>query len=344
MYFNRHKRVIAMRRRQFLTNSIGTAVMAVGSGKFVFSNIPAFARSSSEYKSFLFNIYQQAVQLGMNASIMRHALNYSLPNKKVIELDHKQPEFVMTWQQYYKKVITAEKIEQGRNKFQELQTFLTALWQSYEVDPSILVGIWGIESFYGKFLGKFNVIDALATLAYEGRRAKFFKIELMNALRILNHRNINPENMMGSYAGAMGQPQFMPSAYLRYAVDFLGNGHPNIWTNEKDVLASIANYLKKNGWHGSEPWGQKILLPNDFNGSYIGHHVSKTLGEWKSMGVKRSDGSDFSRLDIYGSILKPDEKNNNGFMIYHNFNVIRRYNPSDYYALAVGLLGDAMIA
>ena len=201
-----------MRRRQFLANSIGTAVIAVGSGKFDFSNIPAFAKSSSEYKSFLFNIYQQAVQLGMNASIMRHALNYSLPNKKVIELDHKQPEFVMTWQQYYKKVITVEKIEQGRNKFYELQTFLTALWQSYEVDPSILVGIWGIESFYGKFLGKFNVIDALATLAYEGRRAKFFKIELMNALRILNHRNINPENMMGSYAGAMGQPQFMPSA------------------------------------------------------------------------------------------------------------------------------------
>lgn len=320
---------------------IGGATISLSGVSFASAALSSKTKSSAGYSTFLSGVYQQAVQQGMDSGIMSRALNFSVPNAKVLQLDRKQPEFTLTWQQYYQKVITPEKIRKGRDQFQFSQSLLSSLWQTYQVDPSILIGIWGIESFYGKYLGKFNVIDALATLAYEGRRAKFFKAELMNALKILDHRNISPENMLGSYAGAMGQPQFMPSAYLRYAVDYSGNNHSNIWTNKNDILASIANYLRKNGWHASEPWGQQIRVPEDLPVSVVGRQVSKSLGEWHSMGVLKEDGSNFTRTDIHGSIIKPDNSGNQAFMVYHNFNVIRRYNPSDYYALAVGLLGDA---
>ncbi len=333
-----------MKRRNFLTHLIGGAATTLGgiNSEPVISY--AYAKSVLNYASFLSTIYQQAIQQGMNAKIMKRALNFSTPNAKVIQLDRKQPEFTLTWQQYYQKVITPAKIEEGRKQFNILQSLLTHIWQKYQIDPSIIVGIWGIESYYGKYLGKFNVIDALATLAYEGKRVKFFKTELMNALKILDHRSISPENMTGSYAGAMGQPQFMPSAYLQYAVDFSGNNQPNIWTNKKDILASIANYLNKNGWHASEPWGQKIQIPNHLTSSLFGHHISKTLREWRSLGVVREDGSEFNNLDIYGSVLKPNKSGSQAFMVYRNFNIIRRYNPSDYYALAVGLLRDAIVS
>lgn len=334
-----------MKRRQILANFTKGAILSLIGTNILYTNVLAKNKTSTStnYQNFLQGIYRQALDQGMNATILKRALNFSIPNAKIIQLDHKQPEFTLTWEQYYQKVITSTKINNGRFQYQQRQKLLSLIWQRFQVDPTIILAIWGIESAYGQHTGKFNVIDSLATLTYEGRRAKFFKAELMNALKILDNQDITPENMSGSYAGAMGQPQFMPSAYLHYAVDFSGKGQRNIWTNTEDVLASIANYLKKSGWHTSEPWGQKVILPETFSSSWIGHRISKSLGEWHSLGVRREDGSSFSRTDITGSILRPDGQNGQAFIVYHNFNVIRRYNPSDYYALAVGLLGDAIL-
>lgn len=323
---------------------MGMAGIVTGIGRSSFAKVHDKAilatNNNTGYSGFLRQIYQSAVNQGYDPSIMRRALNFSQPNAKVIQLDRKQPEFTMTWSQYREKVISDTKIQDGRSAYQDSKTLLGDLWKQYHVDPRIIVGIWGIESAYGKHLGKFNVIDALATLAHEGRRSKFFKAELMNALKILNNRDVEPERMMGSYAGAMGQPQFMPSAYLNYAVDFSGDGQRNIWTDKVDTLASIANYLAKCGWHANEPWGQVIRIDGNIVQNQIGRTQLRSLGEWESLGVRRQDGRPFSNKTIRGAVIRPDGEGGDAFMIYHNFNVIRRYNPSDFYALAVGLLGN----
>jgi membrane-bound lytic murein transglycosylase B len=186
------------------------------------------------------------------------------------------------------------------------------------------------------------VVEAVATLAWEGRRASFFRSQLMDSLRILDRRDITPQRMTGSWAGAMGQPQFMPDSYLRFAVDFDGDGRRDIWESRADTLGSIANYLARSGWRAGEPWGQPVLLPSGFDTSETGRERRRTLGEWMRMGVRRSDGSGFVRSETMGSLVLPDEGEGQAFMVYANFGVIRRYNPSDFYALAVGLLGDSV--
>ncbi|CAK7193151.1 Tn3 family transposase TnXax1 [Commensalibacter sp. Nvir] len=325
-------------RRQFLTQA-GIALTSLAVMQMFSQATQAFPPLS--YKNFLQEIYQQASQKGMNAQRIQPALfALNAPNEKVLQLDRKQPEFTLTWEEYYQKVVTASKIEKGKKAFSDTQAFLTLLWQQYSVDPRVVLSIWGIESAYGEHNGNFNVIDSLATLAYEGRRANFFKSELFNALKIIDNGDITWQSMLGSYAGAMGQPQFMPSAYLRYAVDATGDGRRDIWNNIQDVLASIANYLNKFGWRANEPWGQEITLPVGFSDSMIGRHIVKPLQYWSSLGVRRKDSSNFASVNVGGAILCPDGVGGKAYMVYHNFNVIRRYNPSDYYALAVGLLSN----
>jgi membrane-bound lytic murein transglycosylase B len=218
---------------------------------------------------------------------------------------------------------------------------LNPIGQHYGVDWRVVVGIWGLESSFGAITGKYGIVEALATLAYDGRRAAYFRTELINALHILNHRDVTPPGMTGSWAGAMGQPQFMPSSYLRYAVDWDGDGKRDIWTSLGDVFASIANYLAKSGWRAGQPWGQPVRLPPGFDAADAGRSHMRRLGEWQAAGVRRSDGRVFSRDDVLGAVVLPDGAGGEAFMVYANFNAIRRYNPSDYYALAVGLLGNA---
>ena len=183
------------------------------------------------------------------------------------------------------------------------------------------------------------MIEALATLAWEGRRAGFFRSQLIAALKILDHGDVAASRMLGSYAGAMGQPQFMPDSYLRYAVDFDGTGRRDIWDNTADVLGSIANYLQSSGWRDGEPWGQPISVPANFSAE-TGRDARRSLGDWQAIGVRREDGTGFSRTNPMGAVLLPDGPGGGAFMVYANFAAIRRYNPSDFYALAVGLLGD----
>lgn len=300
------------------------------------------SNATSSYSAFLAGVREQAVQQGVPASIVTEALALThAPNAKVLKLDRHQPEFTLTWAQYRQRVITQTKIDAGRKALASYNGTLEAVEARTGVDRQPVMGIWGMESWYGKLTGGFNVIDALATLAYDGRRSSFFRSELLKALQILGEGRIAPAHMTGSYAGAMGQPQFMPSAYLRYARSMDGSGHADIWTNVPDVMMSIANYLAKCGWRTGEPWGQEVTVPETLAQAEIGREHTRTLEAWTQAGVRRKDGSKFSRSDVEGAIVRPDGPGTEAFMVYHNFNVIRRYNPSDYYALGVGLMGAA---
>lgn len=295
---------------------------------------------AADYQQFLASVRAQALAQGLSAAIVDRALALTrVPNAHVLKLDRHQPEFTLTWAQYRARVIGPARIDQGRASYGEQKTLLSRVSSRYGVDPGVIMGIWGLESGFGAHIGTFSVVDALATLGFDTRRAPFFRSELLKALTILNAGDVAPEAMLGSYAGAMGQPQFMPSAYLRYAVDFDGDGRRDIWTSRPDVFASVANYLSKSGWKEGEPWGQAVTLRETLPVGMVGRGHKLTLGEWMRQGVRREDGQSFSRPEVMGAVLQPDGPGTEAFMVYRNFDAIRRYNPSDFYALGVGLLG-----
>jgi membrane-bound lytic murein transglycosylase B len=304
--------------------------------------VPVLARAQDGFAAFVAGVRQQALRAGIRSAVLDAAFAGVRPNPRVLELDHHQPEFTLTWAQYRARVLPASRIDLGRRAYAAEAGRLAALMQAYPADPRIVVGIWGLESGFGAHTGTYRIVEALATLAYDGRRAGYFRGELINALRILDQGDITPQGMTGSWAGAMGQPQFMPSSYLAYAVDADGDGRRDIWTDRSDIFGSVANYLARCGWHPGEPWGQPILLPPGFSAAGTGRDVRRSLGEWQAMGVRRIDGRRFSRDDVPGAVLLPDGAGGEAFMVYRNFHIIRRYNPSDYYALAVGLLGNGV--
>ncbi len=213
--------------------------------------------------------------------------------------------------------------------------------QHYGVGPSVIAGIWGLESSFGSGTGDFRVVEALSTLAWEGRRASFFRGELMAALKILDHGDVAPGAMTGSYAGAMGQPQFMPTSYLRYAVDFEGHGRRDIWNSKADVLGSIANYLAQSGWRANETWGQTVSVPP--NTDSLGRDARRPLSEWSRAGVRPVSGRWAAPADTQAGLIVPDGAGGEAFVVFGNFAAIRRYNPSDFYAIAVGLIGDQVV-
>ncbi len=298
--------------------------------------------AAGSFASFVAGVRAEALREGISPSVLRQALSGIVLNAKVLELDRHQPEFTLTWAQYRARVLPDARLAAGRAAYARNASLLAEVMARYPADPRIVVGIWGLESNFGAKTGTFGVVEALATLSYDNaRRAGYFRAELIKALKILDNGDITPAGMTGSWAGAMGQPQFMPSSYLAYAVDFEGNGRRDIWKSLPDVFASVANYLARSGWRAGEPWGQPIRVPPNFDAALAGNQHMRTLGAWMAQGVRRFDGTKFSRDDVRGDVLLPDGMGGDAFMVYENFNAIRRYNPSDYYALAVGLLGNA---
>ena len=287
----------------------------------------------------------EARQAGISAATLDRAFAGVQLNQKVLEHYRHQPEFTMTWAQYRALLITDQRIANGRAAFQQNRALLGRVKDRFGVDPGVITGIWGLESSFGAGMGDFHVIEALATLAWEGRRASFFRGELMAALRILDHGDVAPAHMLGSYAGAMGQPQFMPSSYLRYAVDFEGHGRRDIWTSKPDVLGSIAQLpravrlaQRRAVGPGGDP-GRRISAAPRPGATTAGRSANgrgsvcarRTAGRWR-VPIRRPP------------CLLPDGPAGDAFLVYANFTAIRRYNPSDYYALVVGLLGDTLVA
>jgi membrane-bound lytic murein transglycosylase B len=255
----------------------------------------------------------------------------------------------MTWVRYRTLVIIDKRIVDGRQALSANRALFDRVHARFGVAPNVIAGIWGLESSFGAGTGDFRVVEALATLGWEGRRAGFFRGELLAALKILEHGDVAPVAMTGSYAGAMGQPQFMPTSYLRYAVDFEGHGRRDIWTSTPDVLGSIANYLAQSGWRDGQTWGQPVIVPPGFAAE--GRDAKRPLGEWARSGVRPVSGRWAGPAETPAGIVAPDGPGGGAgggaggetFAVFGNFAAIRRYNPSDFYAIAVGLIGDQVL-
>ena len=324
-------RPLPLERRSFLRLSLGAATAAAW---------PApRARAQGDFRAWLQEFKAEALAAGLKQSTLDEALDNIQPLPRVIELDRKQPEFVLTFREYMQRVVNDARVEKGRRLLDEHKALLEEVGRRFGVQPRFIVALWGIETDFGRLTGGFPVIAALATLAFEGRRAAFFRKELLNALRIADQGHIRPGEMTGSWAGAMGQSQFMPSSFLSYAVDFDGDGRPDIWTTLPDVFASIANYLGKSGWKGEQDWGRAVRLPEGFDGAQAGLEVKKPLREWGRLGVCRADGGALPERPFDASIVLPGN-GGDAFAVYDNYRVIMKWNRSLYFATAVGTLAD----
>ncbi len=302
------------------------------------------ARGQESFAAFVNGVKAEARRAGLREMTLQQAFAGVEPNQKVIELDRRQPEFTLTWPEYRARVLPESRLQAARENYARERPLLARVEERYGVDPLIIMGIWGVESAFGANKGSYRLIEALSTLAWEGRRAAYFRSELINALRILDQGDVTPAHMTGGYAGAMGQPQFMPSSFLRFAVDFDGDGRRDIWDSKADVFGSVGNYLAKNGWRRGEPWAQPVWLPPGFDTAAAQRDNRRSLDEWMRIGVRRLDGRELGRADVQGAVVVPSgAEPGEGFMTYSNFNVIRRYNPSDFNALAVGLLGRSAV-
>lgn len=294
------------------------------------------------WQTWLVDVKAEAIAKGMKADVVGPALDGIDPIKRVIELDRRQPEFSLTFNQYVGRVVPRARVQKGRERFQENRALLEEVGRQIGVQPRFLVALWGIETDFGRLTGGFNVINALATLAFDGRRSAYFRGELMNALQIASDGHISPTDMTGSWAGAMGQPQFMPSSFLRFAIDYDGDGRRNIWTSRPDVFGSAATYLKSVGWRDDQTWGREIKLPAGFDTSLADLKVAKPMGAWQALGVRRVDGGDLPARQLSASIVIPDEESDRAFLVYENFRNILKWNRSSYFAIAVGLLADGI--
>ncbi|ONG53810.1 lytic transglycosylase [Pseudoroseomonas deserti] len=319
-------------RRPLLSRIAPAALLGLAAG-------PARAADQG-FESFLAEIGAEARGTGIPDALLRRALASVKPNQRVLELDRRQAEFTLSWDQYRQGRINQARIDRGRQAFVDNRALLDGLAARFPVPPRIVVAIWGLETSYGGFTGNFSTIEALATLAWDGRRSAFFRAELMAALRILAAGHVAPERMRGSHAGAMGQPQFMPTSFERWAVDADGDGRRDIWDSRADALGSIANYMAQNGWREAVRWGREVLLPEGFDPALAGRATRRPLRDWAAAGITTTDGSPLPAEDLESSILLPGGPSGQAFVVYPNFHAIRRYNPSDFYALVIGLLSD----
>jgi membrane-bound lytic murein transglycosylase B len=302
---------------------------------------PSLAQQGS-FDAFIDSVRADARRAGVSNATLQRAFAGVRPVDRVIELDRRQAETTLTWDQYRDRIVSQARIDNGRRAYADNRALLQSLEGRFRVPGRFMVAIWGMETNYGTNTGGFGVIEALATLAWEGRRASFFRNELMAALRILDAGHVTPERMRGSWAGAMGHPQFMPSSFERLAVDADGDGRKDIWDGKADALGSIANYLARSGWREDERWGREVYLPSGFDPSQATRDNVRPLREWARLGITFADGTAVPSLDMTGAVLVPGASSGStqAFLVYSNFNVIRRYNPSNFYALAVGLLSD----
>ncbi|MDH5749774.1 MAG: lytic murein transglycosylase [Rhodospirillales bacterium] len=292
------------------------------------------------FDTWLGDLRLDARSQGISQATIDTALGNIEPIPRVIELDRSQPEFTLTFKEYLAKVGSDDRIARGKARLAEHRTLLNSVSAQYGVPATVIVALWGIETDFGRLTGGFQVIPALATLAHDGRRSAFFRKELIYALTIIDQGHIDAGNMMGSWAGAMGQCQFMPSSFLHAAVDANGDGRKDIWKTQADVFASAANLLRRNGWEKGRTWGRPVRLPPDFGAGFVGLETKKSLAEWQRLGVRRSDGRDLPQVDIAASVIMPDGANGPAFIVYDNFRAILKWNRSDYFALTVGYLSD----
>ncbi|WP_293614799.1 lytic murein transglycosylase [Porticoccus sp.] len=303
--------------------------------------ITAPSSANTEFSTCLMSLQAQARSAGINESILRDVVPSLQQQERVISLDRKQPEFLQTFSEYLDLRVTPERVERGRALLEKYRSFLLDLQEQYGVPPQYLVSFWGLETNYGSYLGRMPTLDSLATLACDQRRSDFFSGEFIAALQLMQRESLESADMQGSWAGAVGHTQFMPSSYLRYAVDGDGDGQIDLWRSERDALASGANYLKALGWQSGLRWGREVQLPDNFPFQFAGQRDQRRpLHEWAAHGVRLNDGGKLPNTNIDAALLVPAGHRGPAFLIYDNFDIIMRWNRSELYAIAVGHLAD----
>ena len=306
------------------------------------------AAPDASFLAWLETARQDALKRGIKPATVTSALTGIAPIPKVIELDNRQPEFSNTFTRYVNSAVSDARIADGRALMQKNAGLLAELEKEYGVPGRFLVAFWGLETNFGRGQGDYPVVNALATLAYDGRRGAFFREEMFNAMSILDRGHITLAKMKGSWAGAMGQTQFMPSTFLKYAVDEDKNGHIDIWGSVTDALGSGANYLKSLGWDGERTWGREVQLPAQFDVGLASLDTDakenmKPLSQWHALGVRRVGGGALPAQDIPASLVLPAGSKGPALLVYDNYRVILKWNRSAFYAIAVGHLADRLI-
>jgi membrane-bound lytic murein transglycosylase B len=298
--------------------------------------------AGGDFNGFLAGLRRDALASGIRPATVDLAFRYIQFLPRVIELDQRQPDHTLTFAEFMNKIVTPQRIEDARRNLAENSGLLQRVQQRFNVQPRFIVALWGVESDFGKTQGSYSVPAALATLAYEGRRGPMFRGELITSLKILDQGHIRADNMLGSWAGAMGQCQFMPSTFLSYAVDFDGDGRRDIWNNRADVLGSIANYLARLGWRGNESWGREVAVPGNFDSRLAGIDSRRPLAEWIRMGVRSVGAPLTGREAAEASLLQPDGPGGRALLVFDNFRATMRWNKSVKFAASVGMIADGI--
>lgn len=300
------------------------------------------SNQDARFKAWVVKFKKEAVASGINQQVVDDAFDGVKLQSKILKLDRKQPEKTIKFPEYRDRIVSEKRIARGISEWNDHAQILGAISYHYGVPTEYLIALWGIETSYGDIKGDYPLVEALATLAFDGRRHDFFHDELMNALKIVDSGMMPLSALKGSWAGAMGNCQFMPSSYLKYAEDYDNDGKRDIWNDYGDSFASIANYLHSSGWDGSVSWGMAVELPTGFNRHLIGREIKKTAAQWKALGITMADGSPLPDDNSHGySIVHPDGAENS-YMVSRNYDVIMGWNRSLYFATSVGMLADAI--
>ena len=326
----------------FYPSSIVAALLCIVA-VFANSASAAEAKASLELNTFsqcISRLQQQAKNAGVSDITAEQVLGKVSPLPKILSYDRNQPEFVQTFTGYFSKRVTDWRVNKGREKLAEHREFLYKLTQKYGVPAHYLIAFWGLETNFGGIKGKIPTIAALTTLACDQRRSEYFSAELVQALLLLERENLDPAKMIGSWAGAMGHTQFMPTAYMKYAKDGDDDGKVDLWNNELDALASAAHFLQNLGWETGFRWGREVLLPEGFNYQLAGKSQPQPLSFWSQQKVTQVSGKALGDSNLKAALLIPAGHTGSAFIIYPNFDVILRWNNSEYYGIAVGHLAD----
>ena len=332
MAFNGFTRLMVAHMAVLSLVVLGSVAFAAGSR----------ADDNGDFDVWLTGVREEGISRGISPAILDAALAGLAPIPRIIELDRGQPESTITFAHYLDRVVTRKRISKGRDRVATYGSLLGDVTKAYGVPGRFIVALWGIETNFGQYTGGFSVVAALATLAHDGRRSAYFRKELLLALEILDQGHIGVDSMKGSWAGAMGQSQFMPSSFLNYAVDYDGDGKRDIWTTKADVFGSAANYLSGSGWRSGETWGREASLPAGFDPTLISMDVAKPLAAWQALGVRRADGRNLPAADLMASLVLPGGEGGPVFLVYENYRTILKWNRSHYFAMAVGHLANAI--
>lgn len=324
------------RNRHLSTALLGFALAWLGA--------TSAAPASPGFERWLQAFRAEARAAGVSEQTLAMALDDLAPSARVIELDNAQPEFLSTFWQYYDRAVTQSRVDRGRELMARHAGLLAAVEAAYGVQPRFIVALWGLETSFGGFMGSFPVIEAVATLAYDGRREALFRAQLLDALYLVDQGDLRIEQMVGSWAGGMGHVQFIPSTYRAHAVDFDGDGRRDLYNSLADAFASAAHFLTQLGWRGDETWGRQVRVPPGFDWRLANSGTRLTLADWAGMGITRWNGQPLPVIDdMQGQIVAPMGHRGPIFLGYANYDAILGWNRSSFYAIAVGSLADQLV-